>query len=166
MAITLRRAEPQDYELVCEVLADESAYSGTLQAPFPSRDDWRKRMENPAEGDYQLLAFVDGEVAGHAGLHPTGKSPRRAHARMLGICVHSRFQQQGVGTALMQALMDLADKWLPVTRIELTVFSDNEHASALYRKFGFVLEGTHKAYALRDGRYADVHAMARLRPKA
>ena len=35
MAITIRRAEPEDYELVCEVFADESAYSGTLQAPFP-----------------------------------------------------------------------------------------------------------------------------------
>ena len=37
MAITIRRAEPDDCELVCEVFADESAYSGTLQTPFPSR---------------------------------------------------------------------------------------------------------------------------------
>ena len=31
-------------------------------------------------------------------------------------------------------------------------------------KFGFEIEGTHRAYALRDGQYADVHAMARLHP--
>jgi putative acetyltransferase len=165
MAITLRRAEPDDYALVCRVFEDESAYSGTLQAPFPSVDDWRKRMAQPADGDYMLLAFVDGEIAGHAGLHPVGKSPRRAHARMLGICVHSRFQGKGVGTALMQALVDLADKWLPVTRIELTVFVDNETAIALYRRFGFEIEGTHKSYALRDGRYTDTYAMARIRHK-
>jgi putative acetyltransferase len=122
-------------------------------------------MATPAEGDYLLLAFVDGEIAGHAGVHPVGKSPRRAHARMLGMAVHSRFQGKGVGTALMQALIDLADKWLPVTRLELTVFTDNKRAIALYERFGFVMEGTHKSYALRDGRYADTFAMARVRAK-
>ena len=164
-SITIRRAEPEDYELVCRVFEDESAYSGTLQTPFPSKDRWRKMMAEPADGDYMLLAFVDGEIAGHAGLHPASRSPRRAHARMLGICVHSRYQRQGVGTALMQALVDLADRWLQVTRIELTVFTDNQNAIELYRRFGFEVEGTHKAYALRDGRYADTHCMARIRAK-
>jgi len=82
------------------------------------------------------------------------------------MAIQSRYQGQGVGTALMQALMDLADKWLPVTRIELTVFADNERAVKLYRKFGFEIEGTHKAYALRDGKYVDTYAMARIRQKA
>lgn len=49
-------------------------------------------------------------------------------------------------------------------RTELTVFADNKPVIALYRKFGFVHEGTHRAYALRNGRYADVLSMARLRP--
>ena len=164
--ITLRRAEPDDYALVCEVFDDESAYSGTLQTPFPSKDRWRKMMAEPADGDYMLLAFVDGEIAGNAGLHPVSKSPRRAHARMLGMAVHSRFQGKGVGSALMQALLDTADKWLPVTRVELTVFTANERAIALYRRFGFEVEGTHKSYALRNGQYADTYTMARLRAKA
>ena len=84
---------------------------------------------------------------------------------MLGMAVQKRFQGKGVGTALMQALVDLADKWLPVTRIELTVFTDNERAIGLYKRFGFEVEGTHRAYALRDGKYVDTHAMARLRAK-
>jgi len=166
MAITIRRAEPDDFGLVCEVFADESAYSGTLQLPFPSKEVRRKFMADAPDGDYLLLAFVDGEIAACAGLHPAARSPRRAHARMLGMSVHSRFQGKGVGTALMTALLDLADKWLPVTRVELTVFTDNERAIALYRKFGFEIEGTHKSYALRDGRYADTYCMARIRQKA
>ena len=166
MAIAIRRAEPGDYELVCEVFADESAYSGTLQAPFPSKENWRKKLAENVEADYLLLAFVDGEVAGHAGIHPVARSPRRAHVRMLGMAVRQRFQGKGVGTALMEALVDLADQWLPVTRIELTVFTDNERAIRLYRKFGFEIEGTHKAYALRDGKYVDTYAMARIRQKA
>ena len=166
MAITIRRSEPEDFALVCEVFADESAHSGTLQTPFPSLDDWRKRLGQASEADYMLLAFVDGKIAGHAGLHPSGKSPRRAHARMLGMAVLGAYQGKGVGTALMQALLDLADKWLPVTRIELTVFTDNERAIKLYEKFGFVTEGTHRAYALRDGKYVDTFAMARIKQKS
>ena len=165
MEIAIRRADPGDFELVTRIFEDDSTTSGTLQTPFPSKERWRKLMAEPAEGDYLLLAFVDGRIAGLAGLHPVGKSPRRAHARMLSICVVKPFQGKGVSTRLMQSLMDLADKWLPVTRIELTVFSDNARAIKLYERFGFVAEGTHKAYALRDGVYADTLAMARIRAK-
>lgn len=165
MGITIRRAEPDDYELVTAIFQDDLTTSGTLQVPYPSKDRWRKAMAEPLDGDYLLLACVDGKIAGLAGLHPVGKSPRRAHARMLSICVVGPFQGKGVSTALMEALMDLADKWLPVTRIELTVFADNARAIKLYRRFGFEAEGTHKAYALRDGRYADTLAMARIRAK-
>ncbi|MGE4051090.1 MAG: GNAT family N-acetyltransferase, partial [Piscinibacter sp.] len=66
--------------------------------------------------------------------------------------------------ALMAAMCDYADRWAGALRLELTVFTDNAPAIALYRKFGFEIEGTHRAYALRDGRYDDVYAMARLHP--
>jgi putative acetyltransferase len=69
-----------------------------------------------------------------------------------------------VGTALMQALVDYADRWAHVLRLELTVYVDNARAIALYRKFGFEVEGTHRAYALRDGAYVDALFMARLHP--
>jgi len=49
-----------------------------------------------------------------------------------------------------------------VQRIELEVFVDNEAAIGLYRKFGFVVEGTLRRYAFRDGKYVDVLAMARI----
>ncbi len=62
----------------------------------------------------------------------------------------------------MQAALDLADKWLQYTRIELTVFTDNVGAIALYKKFGFEIEGTHINFAFRNGEYVDVYAMARL----
>ena len=163
MAITIRRADPDDFELVTRIFEDDSTTSGTLQTPFPSKERWKKLMAEPVDGDYLLLAFVDGEIAGLAGLHPTGRSLRRAHARMLSICVIAPYQGKGVSTKLMQALVDLADKWLPITRIELTVFSDNVRAIKLYERFGFECEGDHKAYALRDGIYADTLAMARIR---
>jgi putative acetyltransferase len=35
---------------------------------------------------------------------------------------------------------------------------------ALYRKFGFAIEGTCRAYAYRNGSYVDAYLMARLSP--
>jgi putative acetyltransferase len=163
--LTIRRAEPGDFAELARTFEDESAYSGTLQLPFPSQELWRKRLAEPKPNEFLLLALVDGEVAGNAGLMQPNNSPRRSHAMHLGLAVREGFQHRGVGSALMEALVDIADNWLNVTRIELTVFTDNERAIALYRKHGFEVEGTHKAYALRAGKYADTHTMARVRFK-
>jgi len=163
--VVVRRAEPDDFEAFWRTFKGESVYSGTLQEPLPSREAWRKRLAEPVEGDYLLVACINGEVVGNAGLHQSSKRPRRAHAMWVGMTVREDLQGKGVGTALMQALVDLADGWLNVFRLELTVFVDNKRAIALYRKFGFEIEGTHKAYALRAGEYVDAHFMARIRPK-
>jgi L-phenylalanine/L-methionine N-acetyltransferase len=65
----------------------------------------------------------------------------------------------------MTGLLDWADNWAAVLRIELTVFTDNARAIALYQRHGFAQEGVMRAYALRDGAYADALAMARLHPR-
>ena len=72
----------------------------------------------------------------------------------------------GAGPAglLLGALCEHADRWLGVLRLELSVYTDNAPAIALYRQHGFEIEGTHRAYVLRDGRYVDAFAMARLHP--
>ncbi len=57
-------------------------------------------------------------------------------------------QGLGVGRALLKTVIDLADNWLNLKRIELTVYVDNERAINLYKKFGFEIEGESKAYAL------------------
>jgi putative acetyltransferase len=62
----------------------------------------------------------------------------------------------------MAALVECADHSLGLRRIELTVFTDNAPAIALYRRFGFVEEGRSRGYAMRDGVLADVLHMARL----
>lgn len=67
-----------------------------------------------------------------------------------------------MGSALMQAAVDLADRWLGLTRLELTVYTDNTPAVRLYEKFSFVNEGIHRQYAFRDGELVDAYAMARL----
>lgn len=79
------------------------------------------------------------------------------------MAVRDDWQGKGAGSTLMQAMLDLADQWLNLSRIELEVYTDNQPAIHLYEKFGFVTEGTHRQFAYRDGRFVDVFSMARLR---
>lgn len=112
---------------------------------------------------YPLVASIEGEVVGQLTLRTFSDSPRRRHAGSLGMAVRDDWQGKGVGTALMWACVDLADNWLNLSRLELSVYTDNEPGIRLYQKFGFVIEGTQKRFAYRDGEYADVYVMARLR---
>ena len=163
MEISIRHAEPEDYEALRRVHSGPRAVAGTLQSPFPSREVWRRRLADPKDGVYSLVAGVDGEVVGNLDLETFPGSPRLKHTGRIGMAVRDEWQGNGVGTALLEAALDLADNWLALTRIELTVYTDNTAGIALYEKFGFEIEGTHRRYAFRNGLYADAYSMARIR---
>ena len=70
---------------------------------------------------------------------------------------------KGLGTQMMKACFDGAAR-IGLERIELQVYASNKGAIALYRKFGFVTEGTKIRARKLDGHYDDIVIMARLRP--
>jgi putative acetyltransferase len=165
--LTIRRARPDDAEAYARIMGEPAVLRQLMQLPYPDVAAWRERLlrlGEPTSVDLALVAESGGEVVGSAGLHPVGPALRRRHSMMLGISVAGAWQGRGVGSALMQSLCDYADRWLGLRRLELQVYADNARAIALYRKFGFELEGRHRAYALRDGELVDSLSMARLRP--
>jgi L-phenylalanine/L-methionine N-acetyltransferase len=161
--ITIRRAEAGDAQAIHATFSTPKAMAGTLQLPFPTADMWRKRLSDVPADDFILVAEVGGKVVGNLGLHLASKSPRRRHAGAIGMSVRDDWHGRGVGTALLAAAVDLADNWINYTRLELTVYTDNAAAIALYSKFGFVIEGTLVSYAFRGGRFIDAYTMARVR---
>ena len=163
MNITIRRAEPSDYEAIARILTYPKVIWGTLQVPFPSVEQWRKKIAEPPEGLYSLVACIDRDIVGQIGLHTRPGQPRRCHVGAIGMMVRDDWQGKGVGTQLMQAVVDLADKWLNLSRLELGVYPDNQPAIKLYKKFGFQVEGTQIGSAFRDGEYMDTLMMARVR---
>lgn len=161
--ITIRRTEPSDAEAYHRIFSCPKVIHGTLQLPYPSVEVWRKRLTEVPDGAFNLSACVENEVVGQLGLHTFPHGPRRRHVGQLGMAIHDDWHGKGVGSALMSAAIDLADNWLNLSRLELEVYTDNEAAIALYKKFGFVTEGTHFRFGYRNGQYVDVYAMARIK---
>ena len=160
--LTIRRAEPDDHAALYEMFTSPKLYANTLQLPYPSREQWRRRLAEPGDDRHNLAAVVGDKVVGMFSLNAFTR-PRRQHAGAIGMSVHEDWQGKGVGAALMRAGVDLADNWLNLTRLELEVYTDNEPAVRLYERFGFEREGLLRQHAYRDGRYVDAYAMARLR---
>jgi putative acetyltransferase len=161
---TIRAREPEDAPAMSALMGSPGTFEGTLQLPdmpVASRLEFLGKVET---GACNLVAVADGRVVGCAGLHVNGGSMRRAHARSLGIGIAQEWQGRGVGRQLIARLLDWADNWANVLRVELVVHADNDRAQALYRNMGFVEEGRLRAYAMKDGRFVDAVAMARLHP--
>ena len=161
-AFVLRASRIEDAAGLTELHSQPRFRWGTLRPRYPSIDAVRSWLvESRSTDDMHIVADAGGRIIGDAGFHRD--KGRRAHAASIGMGVHDDFAGRGIGTALMAALIDTADNWLDLKRLELTVWTDNAPAQALYRKFGFVEEGVLRAYAYRDGAYVDALAMARLR---
>ncbi|MDG3088451.1 GNAT family N-acetyltransferase [Vibrio hannami] len=162
MEIEIRRAEASDAKAVKEIYENEQAYSETLQLPNPSIETWEKRLRNTPENVYSYVALVDGNIVGNIGFEVCS-NPRRRHVGSFGMGVKDSNAGKGVGSALLKTIIDLSDNWLNLRRLELTVYTDNERAIRLYKKFGFEVEGQSKDYAFRNGEYVAVYHMARLK---
>jgi putative acetyltransferase len=160
--VTIRALEMADWEDVAALFLAPICRWGTLQMPYQSCDEIKQKLENSPAGVHRLVAVVKDsqKVVGMIGLHTY--QGRRAHVGAIGMSVHDDYQNQGVGSKLMAAVMDLAENWLNLKRLELTVYTDNPKAIHLYEKYGFVIEGTLRQWALRDGAYIDAYTMARL----
>jgi putative acetyltransferase len=158
----IRRMTPDDADAMHALMTSPSVVWGTLQSPLQSPDHWRRLLSRQAtSADCLLCAEVDGVLAGNCGVHGAA-SARREHAASLGMGVDPRFQGMGVGGALLDAVLALADGELGLSRVDLEVYEDNERGLRLYEGRGFVREGIRRAAAFRDGRFVDNVLMARV----
>ncbi len=159
--LSVRALRVSDAEAVTELMNLPGYRAGTLRPPFQSLDAVRKRMESPSPGALNLVVELDGRIVANAGMNRF--EGRRQHAANIGMGVHDDFTGRGIGTFLMAAMLDAADNWHDIKRMELTVYTDNDAAIRLYEKFGFEKEGLFKSFGYRDGHYVDAYTMARLR---
>lgn len=162
MEVIIRHAEKKDIKGIQELYSGKNAYTGTLQLPLPSLALWEKRLSEVPDGVYVFIAEIEGKIVGNLGLE-VERNVRRKHVASFGMAVHDEHKNQGIGSELLEKSLDLADNWLNLKRIELTVYTDNSPAIAMYKKHGFEIEGEAKQFAFRNGEYVDTYYMARIK---
>jgi ribosomal protein S18 acetylase RimI-like enzyme len=83
-----------------------------------------------------LVAEVDGQIIGSVTCNG-GADATTMHSALLSIAVEKTWQEQGIGTLLMEKAVAWAKKSQVVTELTLDVYADHTQAIYLYEKFGF-----------------------------
>jgi len=162
MSISVRHVEEKDATGVQQILVSEHVVQGTMRLPYSGLEYAAQRIK-PHEGEYKLVATSGESVVGYCELITHPDQPRRRHAGEINlVATHPDHRGKGIGKILMDALLDLSDRWLQLQRLELIVWANNKRAIALYNADGFELEGTMRQYALCDGGFMDALIMGRI----
>ncbi|OAV00338.1 MULTISPECIES: GNAT family N-acetyltransferase [Moraxella] len=147
MTVIICRTEQKHAEGVQKLYTNQSVYSQTLHLPSQSVDNWKKWLGNIPEHTHSFVAVVcdnDTEhVVGNVSLR-TETNPRRRHIGNFVIAVSESHQGQGVGSQLIQTILDLTDNWLNLKRVELTVYTDNKKPLPLIKNLGLSLKASIK----------------------
>jgi ribosomal protein S18 acetylase RimI-like enzyme len=141
-----------------DAVAAERRYLGRIV--MPPLD-----LENPfgrqhVKNDWPAyMALDDDAVVGWADITPIA-IPECAHRGTLGMGVVAFHRRQGVGDRLLGACLEHAPR-CGLSKVELTVYTNNSAAIALYRKHGFADIGVTHDYRRLDGETYDALGMER-----
>ncbi|NOZ06224.1 MAG: GNAT family N-acetyltransferase [Chloroflexi bacterium] len=155
---TLRPAREEEagelLTLVNEVAA-EGIYIGTeklLLGLDEERQFIRDALENPRK--LLIVAEAGGKIVAISSIFAGSFGLKDRHVGTLGMLVAKPYRELGLGTTMMTYLLAWA-RAVGLEKVDLEVFSTNQRAINLYRKFGFIEEGRRRrAFRLLD-RYAD-----------
>ena len=108
---------------------DENSFDPEQEAQF-----LEEKTNSPDE--IEIIALIDGKVAGTAGIGSIGKKYKVKHRAELGISILKEYWGLGLGKALTKACIQCA-KEAGYTQLELNVAAENEAAISLYQSLGF-----------------------------
>ncbi|MBX2995220.1 MAG: GNAT family N-acetyltransferase [Bdellovibrionaceae bacterium] len=155
MSVSIVYADPQYFEsfrAALDSVARERVYIEMIEAID---------LEKIAEFQTKLIAshlpsyfaVEDGKVVGWADISRY-QNARMNHRGSLGMGLMTGYRGRGLGSRLLEAALDHA-KRCGLEKVELSVYSDNVAALALYEKFGFTRVGLNRHFRKLDGRYFD-----------
>lgn len=88
-----------------------------------------------------------------------GTLPRTRHAGEFGISILKAHWGKGLGTAMMDVLLEWIRQQKSIRKVNLKVRADNLSAIHLYEKYGFFQEGRMSREYYVDGEFHDVLCM-------
>lgn len=161
--LRVRAATEADAEQLHEILNSPHILDGTMRILHTTVDDSWERLR-PTENQRVLVAVDRSDrVVGLLVLVTHLGAPRHHHVAHIDlIATHPDHQGRGAASLLIRTVIEMAEQWMAIERLELVVFTPNTGAIRLYERLGFEIEGTMANYVFGGGRYVDAHIMARL----
>jgi RimJ/RimL family protein N-acetyltransferase len=157
--VPISTAHIDSFHRALDLVVRERRYLAMLETP--PIEEFRNFVQNIVDRRYpQFVALSVGEVVGWCDVLPK-TWPIYAHTGVLGVALLPPLRGQGIGTRLIARTLEAARAY-GLTRVELTVRENNRGAMALYRRFGFEVEGLKRNALKIDGRYENVVVMGLL----
>lgn len=166
MAIAIRRAVETDAASLLDLrrtLFAETDYMLWEPQEFAATEDDERKFIAwlSSKSNSLLLVAEDGaRLSGFLGAMG-GERNRTRHSALVFLGVRSEYASRGTASALLKETIAWASAF-GVVRLELTAHTTNDRAVALYKRFGFQIEGTRQASLLVAGEYRDEYLMSRV----
>ena len=146
MAITIRRANPEDAERIVRYInqvAGETEFLTFGSGEFIMTPEQERSYLEGISAQENCLFILAEDETGIVGLlsFSANTKPRTRHTGEFGITVLRDYWGKGVGTRLIEYMIKWAGESGAVRKINLRVREDNERGIRLYEGMGFVREG-------------------------
>jgi L-amino acid N-acyltransferase YncA len=147
----LRDMTESDWPRVAEIWAEGIATGiATFETEPPS---WAS-FDASRRPEGRIVAENEGSVVGWAALSPVSSRPCYEGVAENSVYVAAEARGLGVGTALMQALVEVAVD-AGIWTIQTSVFPENTASLALHERAGFRVVGRRERIAQLDGVWRD-----------
>ena len=113
---------------------------------------------NSKSNSMMAAALINGEIIGII-VFRGGERIRVKHVGEMGVTVRKAYWGLGIGSFLIEFLIDWAKETGIIKKINLKVRSDNENAIKLYGKYDFMKEGILSKEFFIDGKFYDSISM-------
>ena len=148
----IRQARPGDAEaLIAHVnsVGAEEVFIATERVDRTPEQEREKIRSFDGVRALFLVAVRDGTLVGSADF-TRGKALKNSHVASFGIAIGATARGLGLGESMLRDGLGWCER-VGVEKVWLAVFASNERAIALYRKFGFELEGRLKGQVVLRG---------------
>ena len=162
--LLIREAMVEDARAVLDYIEDISSESdflsfgpGEFELTEAEEEDFLRKCRD-LDNQLYIVGLIDDTVASTLAFS-AGPRPRVRHSGEFGMSVRKQYWGLGIGSLMLDTLIDWARATRIVKKINLRVRTDNKQAIALYKRRGFVIEGTIHQEIFLDGKYFDHYWM-------
>jgi RimJ/RimL family protein N-acetyltransferase len=149
------------YTLVYEVKSEDLPTLFKMTKPI-TLDSTKEYLKNILENDgsFVLLCINEDSIIGSIDV-VRKKRLEECHVADIGMCIKKEYRNKGIGTKLLQEMIEICREEKKIKKIELDVFSNNVAGKKLYEKVGFEYEGRRKRSIIKDNKKIDLIMMGK-----